>query len=68
MHNSTDSLDDLLGLYESPLAWAREALPLEHNADDYNGDADAFLLDVLRAGLVTFATTDCGITAVHYHG
>lgn len=65
--NNTDLLDNLMGLYASPLAWARAALPLEHNADDYDGDARAFLADVLDAGLVTFTTIDCG-TAVHYHG
>lgn len=68
MHNNTDLLDNLLGLYVSPLDWARAALPDEHNADDYNGDALAFLADVLDAGMVTFINIDCGITAVHYHG
>lgn len=49
MHNSTDLLDNLLGLYASPLDWARATLPDEHNAD---GDARAFLADVLGPRLV----------------
>ena len=70
--NSTDLLDDLLGLYASPLAWARAALAAEHNADDYL-DADgtydyrAFLLDVENACSVNFIELDCGV-AVIYHG
>lgn len=67
MHNSTDLLDNLMGLYASPLAWAREALPLEHNADDYDGDYRAFLADVLDAGFVDFIEIDCGVAAI-YHG
>jgi hypothetical protein len=70
--NSTDLLENLLGLYASPLAWARAALADEHNADDYL-DADgtydyrAFLLDVERACCVTFIELDCGVAAI-YHG
>ena len=70
--NSTDLLDDLIGLYASPLAWARETLPDEHNADDYldpDGSYDyrAFLLDVEDACCVKFVELDCGIAAI-YHG
>jgi hypothetical protein len=70
--NSTDLLDDLLGLYASPLAWARAALQLEHNADDYqlpDGTYDyrAFLLDVENACCVNFIELDCGVAAI-YHG
>lgn len=70
--NSTDLLDDLLGLYASRMTWARAALQLEHNAEDYL-DADgtydyrAFLLDVENACTVEFIEFDCGI-AVIYHG
>ena len=70
--NSTDLLENLLGLYARPMAWARATLPLEHNADDYL-DADgtydyrAFLLDVENACSVTFIEFDAGI-AVVYHG
>lgn len=70
--NSTDLLDDLLGLYASPLDWARAALQLEHNAEDYqlpDGTYDyrAFLLDVENACSVNFINLDCGV-AVIYHG
>lgn len=70
--NSTDLLDDLLGLYASPLAWARAALQLEHNADDYlepDGTYDyrSYLLDVENACSVTFIELDCGVAAI-YHG
>jgi hypothetical protein len=70
--NSTDLLDDLLGLYASPMAWARAALQLEHNAEDYqlpDGSYDyrAFLLDVENACSVNFIELDCGV-AVIYHG
>jgi hypothetical protein len=70
--NSTDLLANLLGLYESPLAWARAALADEHNADDYldaNGTHDyrAFLFDVVRACSVQFIELDCGVAAI-YHG
>ena len=70
--NSTDLLENLLGLYASPMAWARAALAAEHNADDYL-DADgtydyrAFLLDVENACSVNFIELDCGV-AVVYHG
>lgn len=67
MHNNTDLLDDLIGLYASPLDWARATLPDEHNAGDYDGDALAFLADVLDAGMVTFINIDCGVAAI-YHG
>lgn len=70
--NSTDLLDDLIGLYASPLAWARAALADEHNAEDYqlaDGSYDyrAFLLDVENACSVNFIELDCGV-AVVYHG
>jgi hypothetical protein len=70
--NSTDLLDDLLGLYASPLDWACATLADEHNADDYL-DADgtydyrAFLVDVERACSVQFIELDCGVAAI-YHG
>lgn len=70
--NSTDLLDGLLGLYASPLAWARAALADEHNAEDYL-DADgtydyrAFLLDAENACFLNFIELDCGV-AVVYHG
>jgi len=72
MNNSTDLLENLLGLYASPLAWARAALASEHNADDYqlpDGTYDyrAFLLDVDRACCITFMHLDCGVAAI-YHG
>lgn len=70
--NSTDLLEDLLGIYASPLAWARATLADEHNADDYqlpDGTYDyrAFLLDVKRAGFVDFIAFNAGV-AVVYHG
>jgi hypothetical protein len=70
--NSTDLLENLLGLYATPLAWARAALAAEHNADDYldsDGTYDyrAFLADVKRACCVNFIELDCGV-AVVYHG
>ena len=70
--NSTDLLENLLGLYASPLAWARAALQLEHNADDYldpDGTYDyrSFLADVENACSITFIELDCGV-AVVYHG
>jgi hypothetical protein len=70
--NSTDLLENLLGLYASPLDWARAALADEHNAEDYldsDGTYDyrAYLADVERACLVAFTAIDCGI-AVIYHG
>jgi len=70
--NSTDLLENLLGLYASPLDWARAALVSEHNAEDYldsDGTYDyrAYLLDVERACFVQFIELDCGI-AVIYHG
>jgi hypothetical protein len=70
--NSTDLLENLLGLYASPLDWARAALADEHNAEDYqlpDGTYDyrAYLLDVERACLVAFTAIDCGY-AVTYHG
>jgi hypothetical protein len=70
--NSTDLLDDLLGLYASPLAWARAALAEEHNADDYldsDGTYDyrSYLLDVERACFIQFIELDCGVAAI-YHG
>jgi hypothetical protein len=70
--NSTDLLENLLGLYASPLAWARATLASEHNADDYldaNGAYDyrAYLADVERAGFVDFIELDCGVAAI-YHG
>ena len=72
MHNSTDLLDDLMGLYASPLHWARATLPDEHNAADYlepDGTYDyrAFLLDVEDACSVNFIAIDCGVAAI-YHG
>ena len=72
MHNNIDLLDDLIGLYASPLDWARATLPDEHNADDYL-DADgtydyrAYLLDVENACSINFIELDCGV-AVIYHG
>ena len=70
--NSTDLLENLLGLYASPMAWARAALAAEHNADDYldpDGSYDyrAFLLDVENACSITFIEFDAGV-AVVYHG
>jgi hypothetical protein len=70
--NNTDLLENLLGLYESPLDWARAALQLEHNADDYqllDGTYDyrSFLVDVKRACFIQFIELDCGIAAI-YHG
>jgi hypothetical protein len=70
--NSTDLLENLLGLYASPEAWACAALADEHNADHYqlpDGTYDyrSFLLDVERACCVTFTAIDCGC-AVTYHG
>jgi hypothetical protein len=70
--NSTDLLDDLMGLYASPMAWARATLASEHNADDYldsDGTYDyrAFLLDVENACSVNFIELDCGVAAI-YHG
>jgi hypothetical protein len=70
--NSTDLLDDLMGLYASPMAWARAALQLEHNAEDYqlpDGTYDyrAYLLDVENACSVNFIEFDAGV-AVIYHG
>ena len=70
--NSTDLLENLLGLYASPLAWARAALAAEHNADDYlnpDGTYDyrSFLADVERACSITFIEFDAGV-AVVYHG
>ena len=72
MHNNTDLLDNLLGLYASPLDWARATLPDEHNADDYlNADGTyryhGFLRDVLDAGFVDFIEFDAGVAAI-YHG
>jgi hypothetical protein len=72
MHHNTDALDDLIGLYASPLDWARAALQLEHNADDYlepdgSYDYHAFLLDVANACCVTFVEFDAGVAAI-YHG
>ncbi len=67
MLNNTDLLDNLMGLYASPLDWARAALPDEHNADDYDGDYRAFLADVLDAGFVDFIEFDAGVAAI-YHG
>jgi hypothetical protein len=70
--NSTDLLENLLGLYASPLAWARAALADEHNADDYqlpDGTYDyrSFLADVERACFIQFIEFDCGVAAI-YHG
>lgn len=70
--NSTDLLENLLGLYTSPMTWARAALASEHNADDYldsDGTYDyrAYLLDVERACCIRFVEFDAGI-AVIYHG
>jgi hypothetical protein len=70
--NSTDLLENLLGLYASPLDWACATLADEHNADDYqlpDGTYDyrAYLADVERACSVQFIELDCGIAAI-YHG
>lgn len=72
MHNNTDALDDLIGLYASALDWARAALQLEHNADDYQNedgtyDYRAYLLDVEDACCVNFIEFDAGVAAI-YHG
>jgi hypothetical protein len=70
--NSTDLLENLLGLYASPLDWARAALADEHNAEVFldsvgTYDSRAYLLDVERACCFTFVEFDCGVAAI-YHG
>jgi hypothetical protein len=72
--NSADLLENLLGLYESPLDWARLQFaagavndPDSYQLPDGAYDYRAYLMDVRRACLVAFTAIDCGC-AVTYHG